>query len=250
MKMIILGSGTGVPSLQRNSAGYSLMVRHHQYLIDCGSGTIKQLLKTGIDPLALDALFITHTHPDHIGDLIPLLHALKLPVVKRTKPFLIFGPKGFAHFFKNQIIPVLHSLPKHFPVDVQEAAESQELEDMRVQTIPTVHSSYLNSVAYRFEAQGLVVVFSGDCDADPGIIQISKDADLMVIDCSTLAVNKVKGHLSAEECGQIAHQASVKRLLLSHLYPISGPDQLRLEECQKHFAGDVQLAEDLLEVLL
>ncbi len=55
------------------------------------------------------------------------------------------------------------------------------------------------------------------------------------------------GHCSASECGQLAKQANVKQLVLSHLYPIVGREDTRLAECREIFSGSVTLAEDLME---
>ena len=247
MKIIILGSGTGVPSLLRNSPGYYLKSFDTELLVDCGSGTLLQLERSGRSFKALDAVFFTHTHPDHIGDLIPLIHALKVtPGFHREKPLSLFGPPGFKDFFNNNIVTVA-SLPRHFSVEATEIGEVFDFCKLHCLTTPTVHSNTLHSVAYRFEAQGRAVVFSGDCDYDPGIIQHTKQADLLIVDCSFPDALKYAGHCSASECGQIATQASVKQLVLTHLYPVVGVEDTRLEECREVFKGSVRLAEDLME---
>jgi ribonuclease BN (tRNA processing enzyme) len=110
----------------------------------------------------------------------------------------------------------------------------------------TVHSE--NSIAYRFEDGEKSIVISGDCDYDEGIVELSKDADLLIIDCSFPDAMKAPGHLTPKECGLVAKKAKVKKLILSHLYPTSFPDAERLEECKVVFDGDVLLAEDLMEV--
>ena len=70
MKLIVLGSGTCVPSLKRSAPAYYLEAEGKQILIDCGGGTLLQLEKIGKSYKDIDAVFITHTHPDHIADLM------------------------------------------------------------------------------------------------------------------------------------------------------------------------------------
>ena len=246
MKLTILGSGTGVPSIDRSSPAYLLEARDQQYLIDCGSGTLRQLLRAGKRCEFIDAVFITHTHPDHIGDLIPLIHALKITLgFRREKPLYLIGPPGFPGFYEECVASVA-TAPKNFDIKVQEAQSALEFAGLRVMTIPTVHSDKLNSIAYRFEQDGQTLVLSGDCDYDPGIVALAKDADILVIDCSFPDGLKVQGHLSAGECGRIAQEAGVHTLILSHLYPVDESDDTRLNEAREACDCAVCLAEDLM----
>ncbi|MBF0162102.1 MAG: ribonuclease Z, partial [Magnetococcales bacterium] len=238
MKGTVLGSGTGIPSLQRQASGYLLEVDESRWLVDCGSGTLLQLERLQKGFQTLDGLFVTHTHADHIGDLTPLVHALRMPGLTRQKPFHLFGPGGFVEFFAQIVAPVA-APPTSFPFHVEEMPPSLSLAGMTVRSQPTLHSDRLASVAYRFEKDGKSIVFSGDCDYDPAFIPFAHGADLLILDCSTLDAHKVKGHLSAGLAGWVAAQAAVGRLMPSHFYPIAGPDSQRLEECRLHFAGPV-----------
>ncbi|MEO5376625.1 MAG: ribonuclease Z [Magnetococcus sp. DMHC-6] len=249
MKIVVLGSGTGIPSLKRNAPGYYLKTDHLHALIDCGSASLRQLLTIGITCEQLDAIFITHTHPDHIAELIPLLHALRLPGLKRERPLYIFGPPGFILFF-NQFIEPVTGLPTTFSVHIDESKPHWNFSGLSIHTTQTLHSDRFQSVAYRFTENQYSVVFGGDCDLDPGIIKLTHQCDLAILDCSTLENGKVPGHLSAAQCGQIGQKSEVKQILLTHFYPIPEPEEQRLIECQQHFSGSILLAEDFLELFL
>ncbi|MBF0184080.1 MAG: MBL fold metallo-hydrolase [Magnetococcales bacterium] len=245
MIVTILGSGTGTPSLQRQAPAYLLEVAGSRWLIDCGSGTLLQLERLHKPFHTLDGVWITHTHADHIGDLTPLVHAMRLPGLRRSKPFTIFGPAGFCNFFQNIVQPVA-APPESFPFHVREATEACSLGEVTVRSQIVHHSDRFESRGYRFDCGGKSIVFSGDCDYDPRLLTLAKEADLLIIDCSTLDANKVKGHLSAGLAGFLAAQAEAKQLIASHLYPIEQPEEERLAECRIHFRGPVRLAEDLL----
>ncbi len=245
MQGIILGSGTGIPSLERNAAGYLLEAGGMELLIDCGSGTLLQLERAKKTYRTLDAVLITHTHADHIGDLTPLIHALKLPGLGREKPLYLYGPPGFKQFFATIVAPVAAPSEK-FPFILKEVEAAWTLGELTIRSTPTVHTERLASVAYRIEEGKASVVFSGDCDYDPNLIDFARDADLLILDCSTLDGNKVPGHLSAGLGGMIAARAGVKKLIPTHFYPIPGPDSLRKLECEVQFTGPVILAEDLM----
>ena len=221
MHVTILGSGTGIPSLQRHAPGYLLEGAESRWLIDCGSGTLLQLERLQKGFQTLDGVFVTHTHADHIGDLTPLVHALRLPGLLRQRPFYLFGPPGFGDFFARIIAPVA-APPETFPFHVQEIPADLTLAGMAVRSQPTRHSDRLASVAYRFEQQGRSIVFSGDCDEDAGLVEFAAGSDLLILDCSTLDADKIKGHLSAGLAGRVAAQAGVGRLIPTHFYPITG----------------------------
>jgi len=235
-----------VPSLKRNAPGYYLEVFDKKILADCGNGTILQLEKAGKSYKDIDAVFITHTHPDHISGLMPFIHALlATPNFKRGKDLLIVGPRGLKKFYESCISHVMKK-PKSFTIDAIEIEDKLDLGYLHVFSKKTVHSE--NSIAYRFEDGGKSIVITGDCDYDEGIVELSQDVDLLIIDCSFPDAMKVPGHLTPKECGLVAKKAKAKKLILSHLYPSSYPDSEKIKECRVVFDGDVLLAEDLMEV--
>ncbi len=246
MKLIVLGSGTCVPSLKRNAPGYYLEAKGRKILVDCGSGALLQLEKAGKSYKNIDAIFITHLHPDHFADLMPLIHALMYtPDFEREKPLSIIGPKGLGSYYNKAIVSIIGKT-ENFIINLIEIRDKLDLEPFHVFTTKTVHSK--DSIAYRFEEGDKSVVFTGDADYDEGIIKLSKDTDLLIIDCSFPYSMKTPNHLSSKECGLVAKKAEVKRLLLSHLYPVDISDIDRLKECREVFKGDVSLAEDLMEI--
>ena len=214
--------------------------------MDCGSGTLRQLLRSKNPYQDLDGVFVTHIHPDHIGDLIPLIHALKVtPGYRRESPLRLFGPSGFKTYFEQCVAPVA-TKPKHFDIEVIEVSESFDVDDVSVTTCPTLHSDSVQSVAYRFAAAGRTIMVSGDCDYDSAIVALARNVNILVLDCSFPDALKIPGHLSAGECGRIAAQANVHTLVLSHLYPVPPLNDSRLEEAKDACDAEVCLAEDLM----
>jgi ribonuclease BN (tRNA processing enzyme) len=242
----VLGSGTGIPRLERSGPGYLLRVGGASALVDCGYGALHQLLRIGQAPSGLDAVFITHAHPDHICDLLPLLHALYL-APERSKLLQIFGPPGFRELCQRSILS-LTGAPTNYELQIMDAGEYFAWAGCQVLTAPTVHSQRLASVAYRFESQRRAVVFSGDTDLDDGLSTLAHGADLLVLDCSYPDAGKVTGHLTAGECGRVAARADARQVLLSHIYPCDEPDEVRIEQCRACFSGSVLLAADLMEL--
>ena len=248
MKLTVLGSGTCVPSLRRNASGYLIKAGGHQILVDCGSGTLLQLEKSGNSYKDVDAVFITHSHPDHFADLLPLLHALLYaPNFNREKDFQIFAPHAFRKYYDQAIASILGT-PDRFGIVLNEVQQTMNCGPVLVRSIKTVHSA--DSVAYRFECDGKAIVLTGDADYDQGIIALGSGADILITDCSFPDALKVPGHMSAKECGRVAAQANAKQLILSHLYPADTPDIDRVTEAAEYFNGSIRLAEDLMVIEL
>lgn len=248
MKLIVLGSGTCVPSLKRNAPGYYLEADGCRILVDCGSGTLLQLEKAGRSYRDIDAVFITHKHPDHFADILPLVHALiATPKLNRTRDLHIFSRREFMEYYEASVASVLGH-PKGFAVRTGEIQDKLDFGPFNIITAKTIHSS--DSIAYRFEFGDKSIVFTGDADYDQAVIALAQNADLLIADCSFPDAMKAKGHLSAKECGMVAAKAGVKKLVLSHIYPADSPDADRIRESGENFDGEIVLAEDLMTIMI
>ncbi len=246
MKILILGSGTCVPSLKRNAPGYLLEAGNKQILVDCGSGILLQLERAGKSYRDIDAVFITHRHPDHFSDLMPLIHALvATPNFTREKDLFVFGPKEFGDYYTLAFLPIFRRF-SNFSIHLKKIHAKMEFDPFKITSTRTLH--FGEGYAIRFEHNNKSVVFTGDTAYDKRIVEISKGADLLIADCSFPESEKSKGHMSAKECGVLAKEAGVSRLILSHLYPSSISDSDRVLEAQKEFNGEIILAEDLMEI--
>ncbi len=248
IKLIILGSGTCVPSTGRSSPGYFIRAAGRNILIDCGSGTLLQLERSGISFREIDAVIITHTHPDHIGDLLPLLHARKAaPSGGPRQDITLIGPKAVGSYYEDGILSVM-SRPESFEVHIKETEEKFMVGDISISSKETLHSR--ESYAYRLQLDNRSVVFTGDTDFDETLADLARDADVLIADCSYPDDNKVPGHMTPGECGRLAEKACVKRLVLSHLYPSEVQYSEYVDQAGRFFKGDIIIAEDLMEFYL
>jgi ribonuclease BN (tRNA processing enzyme) len=250
MELIILGSGTGVPSLKRGSPAFLIKAENQSILLDGGSGTLVRMLQAGVTYKDVDAILYTHIHPDHVAELVPLIFACKYPEEPREKDLIIIGGVGFRDYFEGLRSTYGSRIkPDTFRLHIREvAADEVAIGRLLVTTLPLKHAP--ESVGYRLAApQGETLVYSGDTDYCPNIVELARGTDLLLLECSFPEGMKVKGHLTPALAGRIAQEAECKRLCLTHLYPPCDCSDIR-GDCQKVFPGEVLLAEDMMRIAI
>jgi ribonuclease BN (tRNA processing enzyme) len=250
MELIILGSGTGVPSLKRGSPGFLVKTENQSILLDGGSGTLVRMLQAGVTYKDLDSVLYTHIHPDHCADLVPLLFACKYQEEPRQKDLFIIGGRGFRDYFEG--LRWVHGSwieSQTFHIHMFEvAADEVTVGDLQVTALPLDHMR--ESVGYRITSpQGKSLVYSGDTDYCPNIVELARGADLLILECSFPEGRKVPGHLTPALAGRIAHEAECKRLCLTHFYPPCDHADIK-GMCRQVFKGEVILAEDMMRITI
>jgi len=149
-----LGTVSGIPSLKRNHPAIALEYfsdYRDVLLFDCGEGTQKQLMKSGISFMQINKIFISHWHADHFAGLIPMIQTMNLE--SRRKQLTIYGPE--AERCVSDIVE-LGYFGVRFPVkDVNVPFEGSEIslvdetDDYQILSIPVFHS--VPTVAFCFK---------------------------------------------------------------------------------------------------
>jgi ribonuclease BN (tRNA processing enzyme) len=253
-QITILGSGTCVPSLMRNPCSFLMQTSGKNLLFDCGTGVMRRLLEIGVSIFDISFIFLSHFHPDHSGELAAFLFALKYPSPASQKhPLTIVAGKGFQSFFErlSNVYGNLIVLPSDLFSVVElntKKADHHDFSAFGIATMPVAHRP--ESLAYRIvDAEGKVLVYSGDTDVCDGLATIATDADLMICESAFPDDQKVDGHLTPSLAGKIAQTANVKRLVLTHFYPAC--DKADIEnQCRSTYNGLIILAEDKMTLVL
>jgi len=249
-ELIIVGSGTGIPSLRRASPGLLVLSGSTTLSIDSGPGTLRKMLEVGITYRDADILLYTHLHPDHTADLVPTLFACKYGDLPREKDLLCLGGDGFKTFFEK--LERLYGSwiePQFYHLTIQEISRDPLLfQDLKIISKPMAHIS--GSIGYRIEFNdGKSITISGDTDYCQNIIDLAFETDLLILECSFPDGKKVEGHLTPSLAGRIASESRCKKLLLTHLYPVC--DQFDIVgQCKRIYQGDMILGEDLMRVII
>jgi ribonuclease BN (tRNA processing enzyme) len=248
IELIIIGSGTGIPSLRRGAPGMVILSDHSNLLIDSGSGTLRKMLEVGITYRDVDLLLYTHIHPDHISELVPILFACKYADLPREKEMVCIGGLGFkCHFEKLKEIygSLIDAQTYHLTIK-EISSKPIRFRDIEILSKPMAHLP--ESVAYRIELkEGKSITVSGDTDYCKNIVDLAWEVDLLVLECSFPDEKKVEGHLTPSLAGRIALESRCKKLLLTHLYPVC--DQFDIvNQCRQVYQGEIILGEDLMRI--
>jgi len=242
LSCLLLGSGGAVPTPERMPAAYWVTVDGRTLLVDPGPGALTRLLRSPHGPRDLDAvtgLLISHLHLDHCADLAPLLFALHSPIPAGTEPLLIAGPPGLAAYLGR-----LRDLygdwltPARRAVRVEELTPGDRLAPNaagRWQRAPadapgpalTAHAANHGetrfsavNLCFRFrDAAGATLAYSGDGEEGDGLRDAARDADLLIVECSTPDAWYTPGHLTPTAVGRLCADAGPRRVVLTHLYP-------------------------------
>jgi phosphoribosyl 1,2-cyclic phosphodiesterase len=233
-------------------------------ILDAGSGIRnlgKDLIATGHQQVGTMFIALTHFHWDHIQGF-PFF----APAYDPRRHFTIsaFGRGGKAKDLKSIFAGQMQQ--EYFPVSLdqmgatfafQEPGESFVYGPTRV--ISYKHHHPGGAYTYRIETGGKVLVFCTDIEhadgIDPNIVKLSTEADLLIHDAQytpeELKHKKGWGHSSWEQAIEVARQAGVKRLALTHHDPDHNDEfLLRVEEeCQRHFP-QVVLAREKMTIEL
>jgi ribonuclease BN (tRNA processing enzyme) len=273
LEVVVLGSG-GPRAF--GSAGSSFIVEVEgvpRILVDAGPGAFLRIGELRLDLGKLDTVLLTHLHIDHSSDLPAFFNARALtsdgPIVYR-----VFGPDGAGLFPKtSRFVDLLVGAGGAFAYQTTFGAdESFTVRDLAirldsaqttildenglvVEEIATHHGD-CPSVAYRISYRGVSVVFSGDMDASalPNLVQLAKNADLLVFNCAVLDPPGSPSqlydlHTPPRKIGEAARASGVKSLLLSHLAPdVEGQKSAVRKSIGAAFTGPVAFASDKLRV--
>ena len=249
----VIGSGTGIPNSRRRPPALALRVGVHHILFDCGAGTLWTLAEVGLDFRDLGWIWFSHFHPDHTGDLVPLLFAARSPFYGRNKPLVIGGAKGLKDFYDRlhgvygrwiELDPTLLTFEEVVPA----SPTAMEMPFGRLIALAMSHTK--ESLGYRVETtEGLVLAYTGDTGYCSNVVELGRNADLFFCECSFPDHLTTGGHMSPVLAGRVAREAGCKRLVLMHLYPACDEIDV-ISACRQEYSGDIVVAEDRMQIRL
>jgi len=243
VKIYMLGTGTLHPVAHQASAGIAVEVEGELLGFDMGRCVLNRYSEAGLDPLQLKYLHLSHLHPDHSSDLVPFLFALRYaPQPARTEALHITAPEGLANLLDN-LRRGWKWLEPEYPLHLREAEATTFQEGPAHLTTAFLDHGSMANLGYRVEAEGKVLVYTGDTEQGDGLLNLAHQADILISECSYTDARAQASHMAPRRLGQLAKAAEVKKLVVTHLFPETDPDEVE-RSLRGHFDGEVVMAKD------
>lgn len=246
MRMLtVLGATGAYPEPGQACSGFLVEWDGFRVVLDLGYATLPRLLVHQPD-LDLDAVVITHEHPDHCIDLHGLFRQCYYGGLTGAHRLPLYCPAGVLARLEG-LEPAV-DLRDVF--DVHHLPGSYQLGPFALSCVPLPH--FVPSVGIRLDTPSAAIAYTGDTGPDVGIAELGRGVDLFIVDATDRpgeSEQHERNLLTAKEAGEWAARAGASRLLLTHFWP--GNDRhAAVNAAQEGFSGEVIAAEQDLQIPL
>src|SRR5262245_9733843 len=244
MELTVLGSGTAVPSLGRGASGYLLRVGGDTLILDAGSGTMTRLYAAGVNHQQVSHIFCTHNHLDHSGEVPLWLFTSRIPAYERTTPLTVGGSAGFMTMLKGLKQFYGHWLDAdRYPLTLVtlRAGATVTGDGWKLEAFPVSHIE--SSLAFRVtDAAGRTFAYTGDSEPCDSLVDLARDADLLLIEASSPDGQRMVGHMTPADAGAVGRRAGARKVMLTHFYPACDSADM-LGQLRRAYDGGAFIAE-------
>lgn len=289
LEITFLGTSGATPTIERGLPAIAVKHEGNIYLLDCGEGTQRQIMKHHVGYGSLKAVFISHLHLDHFLGIYGLIETLHLnspcpkdihlfaptgiPLINE-RPFVKVHEIATGELFKERELTIRAFHVRHgknaFGFVLKEddkikfngekahklGMKGKMFSEIQKKGFVSVNGNKIKLEDVSFVKPGLKLVYSGDCAPSKKLIEYAKDADLLIHEGtfgrSHMAEAVERFHSTVEDAAQIAKDAGVKQLVLTHISPRYGKDEETkklLDEACAVFNNTI-IAKDGLTIIL
>ena len=243
-QIAILGTSSAVSDAEHDYTHFLLIGDTSTVLVDCGSNPLGKIRNLGVEDDAVQDIILTHFHPDHVSGVPNML--MHMWLLGRHAPLRFYALHHCANRVEHMMLGFSwDSWPDFFPVTLNRFSERDgalvlENDDFRILAWPTKH--FVPTVGLRIENKrtGRVLAYSSDTEPIPAIVEIARDADMLIHE----AAGSGFGHSSAAEAGEVATEAGAKSLYLIHYQVWNADPRPLVDEARQTYGGPIVLCED------
>lgn len=215
----LLGTGAAISDPHRTTAMLAFEDNNDTVVVDCGGDVVQRLLEAGVDLDSINALIITHEHPDHVSGF-PLFME-KIWLAGRRRPLPVYGIEPALsqarRCFDTFDTSGWDDMPeiRWHEVENAEHATVFENDTWTILASPGTHSVPVVGLRVTFKSTNSIVAYSCDTEPTDAITRLATEANVLIHEAN----GEMKGHSSSAQAAEIAKRAGVDRLILVHLPP-------------------------------
>jgi ribonuclease BN (tRNA processing enzyme) len=244
MKLTVIGCSGSYPGPDSPASSYLVEAegdgRTWRILLDLGSGALGTLHQY-VDPLDIDAVFISHLHPDHCFDMSGFYVMRKYHPSGAQPRIPVHGPKGTAKRMANAYgLPEKPGMNDEFSFRTYDT-HPIHLGPLTITTTKVVHP--IDAFAIKVSNGDRSLVYSGDTGPCGALVDFARGSELLLAEASFHEGEQNPGglHLTGREAGEAAAQAGVDTLVLTHIPPWHDKS-VAYDEARTVYDGRLELA--------
>jgi ribonuclease BN (tRNA processing enzyme) len=243
----VAGSSSSVPRPDRACSSYLIQNGESSVVFDLGSGALANLRRYA-DYDRVGAIVISHMHADHFLDLVPLRYALRYGSLQRKEKLPVYLPPGGLSILRRLVSAFADEggefLTDVFALSEYDPSRPLALDGATLRFAPTAH--YVPAFAIRWESNGTSLTYSADTAPDAQVTALARGSNLFLCEATLRNDEREigpRGHSSGVEAAEMAHDAGVGRLVLTHYGEESTAEDLDAA-ARRAYAGPISVADD------
>jgi ribonuclease BN (tRNA processing enzyme) len=242
VRLRVLGCSGGYPGPGNPCSGYLLEAAGQRVWVDAGGGTLAELQRH-CSLADLDAVWISHLHPDHCTDLPLAYHVLAVGGVRGGRRLPVLGPSGWSRHM-DAFVDTPGGMATVFDVVELSDGERVSFAELAMVAMATVHG--IETYGFRATVDGSTLAYSADSGPCEALRGLAESSDLFLCEAFLSPGGPVEPHdgaisLTPEQAGWFAEAGGARRLVLTHLPPGADPARAR-SLAAASFGGEVELA--------
>ncbi len=242
LRLDVLGSSGSGPEPGHPASGYLLRGGGVSLLLDTGPGTFMRLAEL-IRPESVDAVVVSHVHPDHCTDIFALYAYFAHRLGRSDSTPLLVPPGAGDHLAGFVGSGPDHTFRRIFDIVEVDGGETASFGGLALRFARTTHP--VATIATRVDAGAASLAYSADTGPGGGFADLAAGAGTVLCEATLgdeeRADSAYPFHLTAAEAGSVAAAAGASRLVLTHLGPTL-PPHVASARAASVFAGEVDVA--------
>lgn len=250
-ELCFLGTGGWVATPERDNVSFLLSREDSLILVECCGSVIQKVKRLGYDPARIEAVLVSHVHPDHVYGLPSLVHSLMFEECR----IQVCGSEatvGFCAEFLDLFGLRQKEMKCRLEWRVLEPGKSSALTS-GIYVTPVSVSHHPSSLAFlfHFQQERKKLLYSGDTSAYPPLFKAAAGVDYLIHDCSVPQrffkehPSLASIHTPSLELGRLAQEAEVPCLIPCHFFSDQGFTLKEIEaEICEYYQGRLIIPED------